>query len=91
MCGANTISELGRIERNILNSLAFKCQHYGCQAIVQYQNIRKHLSQECVHKIELPPEEIKIIEKQVPIVQKQQIQEEEEDIDHGYLFWDEEY
>ena len=75
MCGADTISELGRIERNILNTLAFKCQHheeFGCEAVVQYQNIRKHLTQECVHKIELP-EEVKIVEtKKDPQVMEQE-------------------
>ena len=36
MCGSNTVSGLGRIERTILNSLSFQCQHAdeGCTATV---------------------------------------------------------
>ena len=55
MCGSQTLLKLGRIEMNILKALTFKCQHaeeYKCTAIVKYENIRKHLENDCVHKIQ---------------------------------------
>ena len=72
MCGSNIVSELGRIEKNILNSLSFKCQHAaeGCTATVLYQDLKKHLSKECAKKIEFPePIPIKYVEsKSNPVV-----------------------
>jgi hypothetical protein len=48
---------LSRIEKNILNNLSFQCQHadeHGCTAIVKYENYKKHLKEECVHKLVFP-------------------------------------
>ena len=54
MCGSNRVAELGRIERNILNSLSFRCQHSskGCTATVRYQDMHTHLTKECVKRIQ---------------------------------------
>ena len=71
MCGFKTVSELGRIEKNILNSLAFKCQHAddGCKEIILYSNLKKHLSEDCVVKIEFPPEPKPVfVKNQDPII-----------------------
>ena len=56
-CGGKTLVKLSMIENNILNNLSFKCQHadeYGCEAIVKYEFYRKHLIQDCIHKLVLP-------------------------------------
>ena len=53
-CGSNKTVQLSRIEKNILNNLSFKCQHadeHGCEAVVKYEFYKKHLAEECVHKI----------------------------------------
>ena len=45
-CGASTTTALGRIERNILNNLTFRCQHsaeFQCEAVLKYENYKKHL------------------------------------------------
>lgn len=38
-CGANKTTQLGRIERNILNGFVFNCQHAdeGCDAQLTYE------------------------------------------------------
>ena len=53
-CGSSKTIELSRIERNLLNSLSFKCQHaeeHGCQSVVRYEHYRQHLAIECVHPL----------------------------------------
>jgi len=58
-CGGRKISEIGRIEKNVLNQLVFTCQHkdeHGCEAVIKYENYKKHLETECVHKIVFPVE-----------------------------------
>ena len=74
-CGSSQIHQLSRIERNMLNNFLFDCQHkkeFGCQAIIKYEHYRKHLTEECVHKIELEPEKEygKLIDKKSTAVAK---------------------
>ena len=56
----------------MLNNLSFKCQHadkHGCEAVVKYEFYKKHLAEDCVHKLVFP-EEKKI---ELPIVNKKAI------------------
>ena len=58
-CGSRKVVGLSRIEKNILNSLSFQCQHadeHGCTAVVKYEFYKKHLQEECVHKLVFPEE-----------------------------------
>ena len=53
-CGSKTVVGLSRIEKNLLNNLSFKCQHaneHGWEAIVKYEFYKKHLAEDCVHKL----------------------------------------
>ena len=53
-CGSAKLKSLGRIEKNILNNLPFKCQHsdeHNCEAVLKYEDIKRHLKHECVTKI----------------------------------------
>ena len=62
MCGNNTVTNLSRIEKNILNNFEFHCQHsesHGCTSKIKYENTRAHLEKECVHKLIFPEAEIK--------------------------------
>ena len=70
-CGGRTVVGLSRIDKNILNSLTFKCQHadeHGCEAVIKYENYKKHLKEECVHKLVFP-EEVKPVVKVTPPAQ----------------------
>ena len=59
-CGSKTTQALGRIERNLLNGLVFKCQHEpeGCEAEVKYENYKSHLEKDCVKKLVFPAEPV---------------------------------
>ena len=86
-CGSRKVVGLSRMERNILNSLTFKCQHadeHGCEAIVKYEDYKKHLKEDCVHKLVFP-EEAKPAVQAKPVIEQC---EEEEDVDMGGLFGD---
>ena len=61
LCGKSELGPLSRIEKNFLSNIPFKCQHeeeFGCKAVVKYEDYRKHLQNDCVHKIELPAEKV---------------------------------
>ena len=65
MCGSNEIVALTRIETRILNELSFKCQHEadGCDKVIKYSDIKNHLRNECIKKIQVPDDlEIKVID-----------------------------
>ena len=51
-----------------MNNLSFKCQHadeYGCEAVIKYEFYKKHLAEDCIHKLIFPVE--KKFEKYQPI------------------------
>jgi len=59
MCGSEKLVLLTKIEKSILNSLPFTCQHadeHKCTAVVKYGDMKAHLEKECVHKIEFEEE-----------------------------------
>ena len=73
-----------------MNNLSFKCQHadeHGCQAIVKYEFYKKHLADDCVHKLVFPEEKKIAVAKTAPLKDIIEI-EEEEDVDMGNLFGD---
>ena len=56
-CGSNKLITMSRIEKNVLNNMTFKCQHadsYNCKATIKYENYRRHLELDCVHKLVFP-------------------------------------
>ena len=46
MCGSSKLLPLSRIERNILNSIEFKCEQQ-CGMQVRYEDMKKHLMINC--------------------------------------------
>ena len=50
-CGSRKNVDLSKLERAIINNLPFTCQHadeHGCEAVVKYEDMKKHLKNECV-------------------------------------------
>ena len=86
LCGSSQVCRLGRIEMNIINNIPLKCQHeeeFGCNAIVKYEDYRKHLINDCVHKIDLPAEkDFSSVAAYELVVAKKYI---EEDVDIGAM------
>ena len=100
-CENSSLRKLGRIERLVLGSLTFQCQHSeeGCEAEIAYEDMKKHLEKNCTKKIQFIEEpELKLIAAPVPAVvqqkpkpQPQPVQNDEEEVDMGGLFGDDDY
>ena len=90
-CGSKELTELTRIERNILDSLKFKCQHsllegdQKCTAIVKYEHIRKHLETECTKRLKLPTKKSDVIVTKEPKIDEIVFQYEAEPQPHQQL------
>ena len=63
-CGAKAVKPLGRLEMRVLNSLTFQCPYSenGSEAIISYEDYKKHLAKMKIEiteepKLEMPPKE----------------------------------
>ena len=62
-CGAKAVKPMGRLEMRVLNSLTFQCTNEdGSEAIVSFEDYKKHLEKLKVEvpeepKLEVPPKE----------------------------------
>jgi len=99
MCGSQKLIPLTKIERMVLDSLKFRCQHEaeGCEKELKYSEIREHLKNDCVNKIEIEEElPIEITQKKVEVPLKPKAAARApvapvdplEDVDLGELFED---
>ena len=61
MCGSKKLIPLTRIERNILNTMTFTCQHaddFECDAKIKYCDMKSHLKNDCKNKIEFAEDDV---------------------------------